>query len=114
MRRFGISAAFILIFELTLRYIVLLGQTASDLLISMRLRSVGRNNAKYSGMAAVAGTAFLKSQHYSQYTYDAMRCRCFTGEYINSSRLRLKPIHAIYISILCFMLILFFYLEGYV
>lgn len=114
MRRFGISSAFILIFELTLRYIVLLGQTASDLLTSMRLRSVGRNNAKYSGLASVIGTTFLKSQRYSQYTYDAMRCRCFTGEYSSKSRFQLRPLHGVYALLICIMLMLFLCLEGYI
>lgn len=114
MRRFGISSAFILIFELTLRYIVLLGQTASELLTSMRLRSVGRNNAKYSSLASIMGTTFLKSQRYSQYTYDAMRCRCFTGEYDSKSRFKLQPIHAAYALLTCIMLMLFLCLEGYI
>lgn len=114
MRSFGISSAFILIFELTLRYIVLLGQTASDLLISMRLRSVGRNNAKYSSLASVMGTTFLKSQRYSQYTYDAMRCRCFTGEYDSKGHFQLQPIHAVYAILIFIMLMLFLCLEGYI
>lgn len=114
MRRFGISSVFILIFELTLRYITLLGQTASDLLISMRLRSVGRNSAKYSSLASVLGTTFLKSQRYSQYTYDAMRCRCFTGKYDGQNRFQLKPIHSVYALLIFIMLMLFLCLEGYI
>ncbi len=81
MRFFHIPSIFILILDMTLKYIVLLGNTANDLLTSMSLRSVGKNRHKYQNMAGILGTTFLKSQDYAQDAYNSMLCRCFTGEY---------------------------------
>ena len=114
LRHFNVPSVFILVIDLTLKYIVLLGTTATNLLTSMKLRSVGKNNEKYNSMASIMGTTFLKSQHYSQYTYDAMRCRCFTGEYkAPNHRLKLRPVSIIYLLILLLLLASFLILEGY-
>jgi cobalt/nickel transport system permease protein len=72
---------FILIFELTLRYIYVLGEAAAEMLYALKLRSVGKNNRKYSSMSGILGSLFLKSKEMGEEVYSAMECRGFTGEY---------------------------------
>ena len=81
LRLFHIPAIFILTLDLTLKYIVILGDTFTNLLISLKLRSVGKNNFKYQSLASISGTTFLKSQIYTKETYHAMICRCFDENY---------------------------------
>lgn len=72
---------FILTFELTLRYIYVLGEEAAEMLYGLKLRSVGRNNKKYNSMSVILGNLFLKSKEMGEEVYSAMECRGFTGEY---------------------------------
>lgn len=76
-----VPALFIITLDMTVRYIVLLGNTAEELLVSLKLRSVGKDNKKYYNLGSIMGMTFLKAHEYADETYKAMRCRCFTGEY---------------------------------
>lgn len=72
---------FILVLDLSVKYIYLLGQLALEMLYALRLRSVGRNSGKTATLGAVAGSLFLKSREASVETYEAMECRGFSGSY---------------------------------
>ena len=60
---------------------MILGNTITNLLISLKLRSIGKNNFKYQSLASISGTTFLKSQIYTKETYHAMICRCLDENY---------------------------------
>lgn len=113
LRYFHIPNIFILVLDITLRYIVLLGDTTIALLTSMRLRCVGKNNTKYQNLAAILGTTFLKSQEYAKGTYNAMLCRCFTGEYTLQVAYEFNPKQIVYILVACVLINLFLWSEGY-
>lgn len=81
LRRFYLPAEVIFILDTTLRYLVLLGDQASLLLTSLKLRSVGHNPKKHKAMAGIMGIVMQRSQRLSLEMAEAMRCRCFTGEY---------------------------------
>jgi cobalt/nickel transport system permease protein len=72
---------FVLTLDLTVKYISLLGGLALNMLYALKLRSVGRNRAKMSSLAGVAGTLFLKSREAAEAQYQAMECRGFAGTY---------------------------------
>lgn len=55
LRTFRVPSLVIFILDTTLRYIVILGQEASDLLTALKLRSVGHNPDKKAAMSGVSG-----------------------------------------------------------
>ncbi len=81
LRAFHVPNLVIMTIDLALKSIVQLGDCALETLTALSLRSVGRNDDKRSSMSAVGGTLFVRSSIAAQETYDAMRCRCFTGTY---------------------------------
>lgn len=85
---FHVPGIFIFTLDITLKYIVILGNISVDLLSAVRLRSVGRNRDKKSAVSGVLGVTFLKSRAMAEEMYQAMVCRGFDGEYgaIASSR----------------------------
>jgi cobalt/nickel transport system permease protein len=116
LRSLRVPSVVILTLELTLRSIVDLGTVALKVLEALKLRSVGKNDRKAASMGGVGGVVFVKAAHLSQQTYDAMRCRCFTGTYdvahaTGESRL---VSDAACLGMLAALLLLFFRLEGMV
>lgn len=78
---FHIPGVFIFTLDLTLKYIVILGNISVDLLNAVKLRSVGRNRDKKAAVSGVLGVTFLKSRQMADEMYQAMVCRGFDGEY---------------------------------
>jgi len=87
-KRLGAPDLFILVLDITLKYITLLGEFALSMLYALKLRSVGRNDGKAASLSAIAGTMFLKSKEMAEEMYSAMECRGFTGTYRAADRLR--------------------------
>jgi len=79
---------FLFVLDITIRYIVMLGELSLELLYALQLRSVGKNRRKYSSLSGVGGTLFLKSREMAEEMYYAMECRGFTGEYRAHNRFR--------------------------
>lgn len=83
---FRVPDLFILVLDITIRYIGLLGGLALEMLRALKLRSVGRNDGKTASLASIAGTTFLRSKEAAEEMYQAMECRCFSGTYRSSRR----------------------------
>lgn len=81
LRKLHIPGIFIFTLDITLKYIVLLGNLITDLLTSLQLRSVGKNNKKYSSIGGVMGVTFVRGTEMNQQMYEAMQCRGFTDDY---------------------------------
>ncbi|SDP39671.1 cobalt/nickel transport system permease protein [Selenomonas ruminantium] len=81
LRFFRVPQEVIFILDTTLRYVALLGEMAGDMLIALKLRSVGRNQRKQQALGSILGRLLLRSREMSQAMYEAMVCRGFTGEY---------------------------------
>ena len=81
LRRIHIPGIFIFTLDITLKYIILLGNLINDLLTSLQLRSVGKNNRKYHSVGGVMGITFLRATEMNQQMYEAMLCRGFTDDY---------------------------------
>lgn len=81
LRQLHVPNVIILTVDLTLKYIVMLGEVALSTLTALKCRSVGKDHDKSSSLGNVVGVAFVKSQELSLETYAAMTCRGFTGEY---------------------------------
>lgn len=84
LNRWFVPSMIIMIFDLTLKYIVVLGDCAIEMFQGLMLKSVGVNKEKAKTTFSIFGVLFLKSKIYSEDLYNAMVCRCFDGEYPSS------------------------------
>lgn len=110
LKVFHIPDTFIFVLDITIKYIVILGEFSLNMLYALKLRSVGKSNNKSTSLSGIVGTMFIKSKEMSEETYGAMECRGFTGEYKIYSKFGFKP--ADYICILfnlAFILIYFYF-----
>jgi cobalt/nickel transport system permease protein len=110
-KRFYLPDIFIFVLDITLKYIILLGEFSLQMLYALRLRSVGRNNGKYTALSGIAGTMFLRSKEMAEEMYTAMECRGFTGEYRVADKFTLTGADLIYILINLGLSAIFVYLE---
>ncbi len=112
LRTFHIPSLFILTFDITLKYIVLLGDLCLNMLQALRLRSVGKNREKAKAFSGILGVTFLKSQEMSEEMYQAMICRGFDGEYDSYRQIHFHRMDLLYVLLLVCLIGLFIYLEG--
>lgn len=89
---------FILVLDISLRYIVMLGELTLDMFIALKLRSVGRNRVKHRALGGVAGSIFLFSRAMAEDMYSAMTCRGFTGTYRIRRGIRPRPVDFAFIA----------------
>lgn len=81
MRQLHIPGIFVFTIDITLKYIVLLGNLIFDLLTSLQFRSVGKNNKKYTSIGGIMGVTFIRGTEMNKQMYEAMQCRGFTDDY---------------------------------
>jgi len=81
LKRFFVPDIFILVLDITIKYIVMLGEFTLNMMYALKLRSVGKNKNKYTSLSGIAGSLFIKSKEMAEDMYAAMECRGFTGEY---------------------------------
>ena len=112
LRTFHVPNLVILTIDLALKSIVRLGQVALEVLIALRLRSVGRNDRKQDAIGGVGGVVFLKTNEAAQTTYDAMTCRGFEGEYVVPHERQWRVIDLAWLIGFAVLLAAFLYLQG--
>ncbi|MVX66799.1 energy-coupling factor transporter transmembrane protein EcfT [Clostridium chromiireducens] len=98
---------FIWIMDITIKYIVLLGEYSINLLYALRLRSIGITNNKYNSLTGIMGNLFIKSYKMSEEMFHAMECRGFVGEYTSKINLRFKKADYVYLAVNILLVILF-------
>ncbi|MBC2580776.1 energy-coupling factor transporter transmembrane protein EcfT [Clostridium sp. DJ247] len=111
LKIFFIPDIFILVFDITIKYIFILGEFSLHMLYALKLRSIGKNNNKYSSLTKIMGNLFLKSKEMGEEMYFAMECRGFTGEYISHIKYKLGVKELIYSFINVILIIVYFYLA---
>lgn len=102
---------FIWIMDITIKYIVLLGEYSINLLYALKLRSIGITTNKYNSLTGIMGSLFIKSYKMSEEMFHAMECRGFIGEYNTKVNLNFKKIDYMYITINLLLTSLFIYLK---
>lgn len=110
LKRFYVPDIFILILDIAIKYIYRLGELSLSMFYALKLRSVGKNNKKYTSMAGVAGTMFLQSMEMAEEMYHAMECRGFSGEYHRLEKTKFKWIDYFHITIHIGFFVLYLYL----
>ena len=81
LRKFHIPGIFVFTLDISLKFIVLLGNLINDILTSLVLRSVGKNKKKYASLGGTMGTAMIRGSEMGHQMYEAMLCRGFTDDY---------------------------------
>jgi cobalt/nickel transport system permease protein len=109
-KSFGAPDSALFIFDLTLKYVVVLGEICLETLEAVRLRSVGRNRRKAQTLGGIVGVAFLRAQKSAQEQFDAMTCRCFSGKY-RRFKAPMRKIDLLGVALCLGLLSLFIYLE---
>lgn len=111
LKRFHVPNLLIFVLDITIKYIVMLGEFSLDMLYALKLRSVGRNREKATSLSGVAGTMFLKSRLMAEEMYNAMACRGFTGDYKVRGKFRFGLADAAYVLINAGFIYIFIYLQ---
>jgi len=106
---FFLPDLFIFVLDITIKYIVLLGEFSINMLYALKLRSVGRNSRKYNSISGIAGTLFIKSKEMAEDMYSAMECRGFTGEYKLKRSYKLSIADPFYVIINIGLIAIFVY-----
>lgn len=108
---FRVPDIFVFVLDITIKYIVMLGEFSLQMLYALKLRSVGKNIGKYTALSGIAGTLFIKSKEMAEEMHAAMECRGFTGEYRVHNRFQPTLADFIYILINIGLITIFVYLE---
>jgi cobalt/nickel transport system permease protein len=93
-RRLRVPSLFVMVLDVTIRFIAWLGELSLEMVQAVRLRSVGRNRHKDAALGGVAGSLYLRSRGLADELHAAMTCRGFTGEYHPVGRLALGKLDA--------------------
>jgi cobalt/nickel transport system permease protein len=111
IKMFFIPDIFIMVMDMTMKYIIIFGEFSINMLYSLRLRSIGKNNKKDTSLSGIIGTMFLKSKEMAEEMYGAMECRGFTGEYKVNKKYRLKFNDGLCIFIGVLFIFSYFYFD---
>ena len=111
LKAFHVPDLFIFTLDITIKYIVLLGDVCLNMLTALRLRSVGKNKTKGKALSGVLGTTFLKSREMADEMYGAMVCRGFEGDYVKGNSRALSWKDAVTALFLALMVFFFIYTQ---
>jgi cobalt/nickel transport system permease protein len=111
LKLFFIPDLFIWVMDITVKYIVILGEHSLNFLYALKLRSTGKNNRKYNSLSRIMGNLFLKSKDMGEEMFSAMECRGFTGEYDSIVKFKVNKTDVLYCAVNV-LIIAFFILEG--
>ena len=94
MRRLQIPNIFIIMFEMTYRYIGILLNEAHSMNVAYSLRSTGRRGIEMRDMGGFAGQLLIRSFDRADRVYNAMKCRGYALQNLaaNSRKLALSDI----------------------
>lgn len=113
LKVFHIPDMFIFVFDITMKYIIILGDFSLNMIYALKLRSVGKSNNKSTSLSGIVGTMFIKSKEMAEETYGAMECRGFTGEYKVIKSFKLKVYDYICIVLDAAFILIYFYFAWH-
>lgn len=108
---FHIPDIFIFVLDITMKYIVTLGEFSLNMLYALKMRSVGKSKNKNASIAGIMGTLFIKSKEMAEDMQGAMECRGFNGEYRVYKKFKFKYIDYICIMFNVIFIFTYYYLD---
>ena len=116
-RALHIPGVFTATLDMTMRFLVILGRYAQEMLEAIGLRTVGdakgrhKDRGRYMTAGGVLGTTFLVSQRLASETWEAMECRGFDGVYRSFGRHRFCAQDACHLLLVPALVCLFWYFQ---
>lgn len=111
LKMFKVPDMFVFVLDITIKYILILGEFSLNMIYALRLRSIGKSKNKSIALSGIIGTMFIKSKEMSEETYSAMECRGFTGEYKVYKKFKLSLPDYICIILNVIFIAAYFYFE---
>lgn len=101
LRRLYVPLIFVMVFEITFRYIGVLFEEAHSMTIAYKLRSGGKKALKIRYMGAFAGQILLRGFDRAESVHAAMCCRGYSLEQIPPKRRRLAGVDIVALITVC-------------
>jgi cobalt/nickel transport system permease protein len=111
LKVFHIPDMFIFVLDITIKYIILLGEFSLNMVYALKLRSVGKSYNKSASISGIVGTMFIKSKEVAEEMHGAMECRGFTGEYKVYNKFKFCLADYICIIFNVLFIIIYFYFD---
>jgi len=111
LKVFRVPDMFIFVLDITIKYIIILGEFSLNMVYALKLRSVGKNNNKSTALSGIVGTMFIKSKEMSEEMYGAMESRGFTGTYKVYKKFEFKLADYICIMFNIIFILIYFYFD---
>lgn len=102
---------FILVLDITMKYILILGEFSLNMLYALKLKSIGKSSSKGTSLSGIVGTMFIKSKDMAEEMYGAMECRGFTGEYRMQRKYKFRVMEVFFVIINIVFIIIYFYFD---
>lgn len=102
---------FIFVLDVTIKYIIVLGEFSLNMIYALKLRSVGKSSSKNTSLSGIVGTMFIKSREMAEEQQEAMECRGFVGEYKIHKNFKLESADYICIAFNIVIIIIYFYFD---
>jgi len=117
LRRLRLPSIFIILFELTYRYIGVLLNEAFSMNIAYLLRSPNRKGIEMRDMGVFSGQLLIRSFDRAERLYNAMKCRGYTSDYtLQNIPQKKKPLvlqDFIFLFIVCLLCATFRIVDVY-
>ena len=111
LRRLRLPALFIIMFELTYRYIGVLLNEAYSMSIAYSLRSPNRKGIEMRDMGSFAGQLLIRSFDRAERVYNAMKCRGYALNYTTQNNRRLTLHDMIFFAVVSVFCITFRFID---
>lgn len=112
MRRVRIPDIFVVMFEMTYRYIGVLFDEAHSMYIAYSLRSAGAKGIEMRDMGSFVGQLLLRSFDRADRVYNAMKCRGYALRNTPQSERKLTRNDVAYCVVSCFFCITFRFVDA--
>jgi cobalt/nickel transport system permease protein len=94
-------SVFVMVFEMTYRYVGVLLEEVRSMIIAYRLRSGKKKALEMKHMGSFAGHLLLRGFDRAERVHAAMCCRGYSLKHIPPARRRIKPSDIIVMLIVC-------------
>ncbi|MCL1906295.1 MAG: cobalt ECF transporter T component CbiQ [Clostridiales bacterium] len=101
LRRIHVPAVFVMVFEMTFRYIGVLFEEVYSMTTAYKLRSGGKKALEMRHMGPFAGQLLLRGFDRAERIHAAMRCRGYSLKHIPPARQRFRSSDAIALASVC-------------
>jgi len=101
LRRFRVPGIFVVMFEMTYRYIGVLFGEAYSMYLAYTIRSTNAKGIAIKDMGSFVGQLLLRSFDRAERIYSSMKCRGYTFRVIPRSRRRIELKDCVFLTVVC-------------